>query len=135
MGYGTPRPLERVMASCGLLTSAELDFVAADDAPNAGVLCALPALLADQVQKRTGAGSEDRTRIASLEGWSFTIKLCPHKLSGKQGCHEVAGAQAVFSAPSGKPGNLGNGAARRTYQLLSICAGFETHLDKSSRGG
>ena len=31
MGYGTTRPLERVMASCGLLTSAELEFVAADD--------------------------------------------------------------------------------------------------------
>jgi hypothetical protein len=24
-----------------------------------------------------GAGNENRTRIASLEGWSFTIKLCP----------------------------------------------------------
>ncbi len=46
MGYGTTRPLERVMASCGLLTSAELEFVAADDVPNGGVLCALPALLA-----------------------------------------------------------------------------------------
>jgi hypothetical protein len=46
MGYGTTRPLERVMASCGLLTSAELEFVAANDVPNAGVLCALPALLA-----------------------------------------------------------------------------------------
>ena len=33
MGYGTTRPLERVMASCGLLTSAELEFVAADDVP------------------------------------------------------------------------------------------------------
>jgi hypothetical protein len=27
-----------------------------------------------------GAGSEDRTHIASLEGWSFTIKLCPQRL-------------------------------------------------------
>ena len=44
------------------------------------------------------AGNENRTRIASLEGWSFTIKLCPHKSNGKQGCHEVAGSQAVFSA-------------------------------------
>jgi hypothetical protein len=26
---------------------------------------------------RVGAGNENRTRIASLEGWSFTIKLCP----------------------------------------------------------
>ena len=37
MGYGTTRPLERVLASCGLLTSAELEFVAADDVPNGGV--------------------------------------------------------------------------------------------------
>jgi hypothetical protein len=31
-----------------------------------------------------------------LEGWSFTIKLCPHEPNGKKGCHEVAGSQAVF---------------------------------------
>ena len=53
MGYGTTRPLERVMASCGLLTSAELEFVAADDVPNAGVLCALPALLAEGLLRHT----------------------------------------------------------------------------------
>ena len=47
------RPLERVMASCGLLTSAELEFVAADDVPNAGVLCALPALLAEGLLRHT----------------------------------------------------------------------------------
>ena len=53
MGYGTTRPLERVMASCGLLTSAELEFVAADDVPNGGVLCALPALLAEGLLRHT----------------------------------------------------------------------------------
>jgi hypothetical protein len=26
---------------------------------------------------KNGAGSGNRTRIASLEGWSFTTKLCP----------------------------------------------------------
>ncbi len=26
---------------------------------------------------RTGAGDENRTHVASLEGWSFTIKLRP----------------------------------------------------------
>ena len=31
----------------------------------------------EQVQKRNGAGKGNRTLIASLEGWSFTIKLCP----------------------------------------------------------
>jgi hypothetical protein len=53
MGYGTTRPLERVMASCGLLTRAGLEFVAADDVPNAGVLCALPALLAEGLLRHT----------------------------------------------------------------------------------
>ena len=31
-----------------------------------------------------GAGNENRTRIASLEGWSFTIKLCPQEPNGKK---------------------------------------------------
>jgi hypothetical protein len=53
MGYGTTRPLERVMASCGLLTSAQLEFVAADDVPNGGVLCALPALLSEGLLRHT----------------------------------------------------------------------------------
>jgi hypothetical protein len=53
MGNGTTRPLERVLASCGLLTSAELEFVAADDVPNGGVLCALPALLAEGLLRHT----------------------------------------------------------------------------------
>ena len=42
------------------------------------------------------AGSEDRTRIASLEGWNFTIKLCPRRRNGNEGCHEVAGSQVDF---------------------------------------
>jgi hypothetical protein len=25
------------------------------------------------------AGNGNRTRMASLEGWNFTIKLCPHE--------------------------------------------------------
>jgi hypothetical protein len=53
MGYGTTRPLERVLASCGLLTGAELEFVAADGVPNGGVLCALPALLAQGLLRHT----------------------------------------------------------------------------------
>jgi hypothetical protein len=53
MGHGTTRSLERVLASCGLLISAELEFVAADDVPNGGVLCALPALLAEGLLRHT----------------------------------------------------------------------------------
>jgi hypothetical protein len=28
-------------------------------------------------EKRKRAGNGNRTRMASLEGWNFTIKLCP----------------------------------------------------------
>jgi hypothetical protein len=53
MGYGTTRTLERVLASCGLLTSAALDFVAADDVPQGGVLLALPVLLTEGLLSHT----------------------------------------------------------------------------------
>jgi integrase/recombinase XerD len=42
------------------------------------------------------AGNENRTRIASLEGWSFTIKLCPQVSNGTKRCHGVAESQVVF---------------------------------------
>ena len=53
MGHGTTHSMDRVLASCGLLTSAELELVAADDVPNGGVLCALPALLAEGLLRHT----------------------------------------------------------------------------------
>lgn len=53
MGYGTTRWLERVLASCGLLISADLRFASADDVPQAGVLCALPALLTEGLLRHT----------------------------------------------------------------------------------
>jgi hypothetical protein len=53
MGYGTTRGLERVLASCGLLASAGLEFVCAQDVPQAGVLCALPALLTEGLLAHT----------------------------------------------------------------------------------
>ena len=39
-----------------------------------------PLYLHKLLISRLGAGNENRTRIASLEGWSFTIKLCPRKI-------------------------------------------------------
>ena len=53
MGYGTTRWLDRVLASCGLLMSADLRFVCADDVPQGGVLCALPALLTEGLLRHT----------------------------------------------------------------------------------
>ncbi len=53
LGYGTTRYLERMLASCGLLLSAELQFDCADDVPQAGVLCALPALLTEGLLRHT----------------------------------------------------------------------------------
>jgi len=53
MGYATTRWLDRVLASCGLLISADLQFVCAEDVPQAGVLCALPALLTEGLLRHT----------------------------------------------------------------------------------
>jgi hypothetical protein len=53
MGYATTRLLERVLASCGLLVAASLKFVPAADVPQAGVLCALPALLTEGLLRHT----------------------------------------------------------------------------------
>lgn len=46
MGIATTREMERVSAAMGLLDAAPLRFESADDLPNGGTLCALPALLA-----------------------------------------------------------------------------------------
>jgi hypothetical protein len=53
MGYGTTRALDRVLAACGMLASAGLEFVAADDVPQGGVLLALPALLTEGLLRHT----------------------------------------------------------------------------------
>ena len=45
MGAATGRTLDRVAAAMGLLDEAALEFEAADDIPQGGVLCALPALI------------------------------------------------------------------------------------------
>jgi hypothetical protein len=45
-GVGTTREMDRLAAALGLLDAADLRFEPADDIPNGGVLCALPALLA-----------------------------------------------------------------------------------------
>ena len=54
-GIGTTRELDRFAAAVGALDGAELRFEAADDIPNGGVLCALPALLALGLLRHTGA--------------------------------------------------------------------------------
>jgi len=46
LGVGTTRSMERVMAAMGQLDGALIEFELADDVPQGGVLCALPALLA-----------------------------------------------------------------------------------------
>jgi len=53
MGYATTRPIDRVLAACGMLASAELQFVPADDVPQGGVLAALPALLTEGLLAHT----------------------------------------------------------------------------------
>ncbi len=46
MGVATTRPMDRIAAAMGELEKADILFKSADDIPNGGVLCALPALLA-----------------------------------------------------------------------------------------
>ena len=46
MGVATTRPMDRIAAAMGELEKADIVFENADDIPNGGVLCALPALLA-----------------------------------------------------------------------------------------
>jgi len=53
MGVATGRTLDRVAAAMGALDGAPLEFEAADDIPQGGVLCALPALLALGLLHRT----------------------------------------------------------------------------------
>jgi hypothetical protein len=53
MGYGTTRSLDRMFCACGMLNSAPLEFLCADDVPNGGVLCALPALLSEGLLRHT----------------------------------------------------------------------------------
>ena len=53
MGVATTRSLERVMAAMGLLGEVPLQFEVADDVPQGGVLCALPALLAFGLLRHT----------------------------------------------------------------------------------
>lgn len=53
-GIGTTRELDRFAAAVGALDGASLRFESADDIPNGGVLCALPALLAIGLLRHTG---------------------------------------------------------------------------------
>jgi hypothetical protein len=53
MGNATTRAAERVAASMGLLSSAPIQFEAAQDVPQGGVLLALPALLAVGLLRHT----------------------------------------------------------------------------------
>ena len=55
MGVGTTRTMERIAAALGLLESAEPCFEPADDVPNGGVLCALPALLTLGLLRHAGS--------------------------------------------------------------------------------
>lgn len=51
---GTTRSLERVLAAMGKLNGAPITFELVDDVPQGGVLCALPALLAQGLLRHTG---------------------------------------------------------------------------------
>ena len=75
MGYGTTRGLERVLASCGLLLAASLKFVPAADVPQAGVLCALPALLTEGLLRHTRA-------FYHLPPGYYPLEICAEVVDG-----------------------------------------------------
>jgi hypothetical protein len=54
MGYGTTRSLERMAAALGQLDGAPIGFERVADVPEGGVLCALPALLANGLLSGVG---------------------------------------------------------------------------------
>jgi hypothetical protein len=54
MGYATTRSEERVAAAMGMLACAPIQFEAAQDVPQGGVLLALPALLANGLLRYSG---------------------------------------------------------------------------------
>jgi len=53
MGYATTRSLDRVAAAMGMMEAAPIEFAAAQDVPEGGVLLALPALLAVGLLRHT----------------------------------------------------------------------------------
>ena len=53
LGVGATRSLERVLAAMGKLNGAPIAFELVDDVPQGGVLCALPALLAQGLLRHT----------------------------------------------------------------------------------
>lgn len=55
MGVATTRPMDRIAAAMGGLEKADIVFECADDIPNGGVLCALPALLAIGLLRHAGS--------------------------------------------------------------------------------
>ena len=57
-----------------------------DERKNTADFCGLWAMSVDAGGRKVGAGSGNRTRIASLEGWCFTTKLYPRCIGL---CHAV----------------------------------------------
>jgi hypothetical protein len=72
MGYGATRSLERVAAALGGLGSAPVQFEAAQDIPQGGVLLALPALLAVGLLRHS---AELYTLPAGFYGLSSVLQL------------------------------------------------------------
>ena len=73
LGIGTTRELDRFAAAVGALDGAELRFESADDIPNGGVLCALPALLACLALARVQ--SLEQVRYQSPGEWGKLMGL------------------------------------------------------------
>ncbi len=62
--------------------------------------------------KRNGAGEGNRTLVASLEGWSFTIKLHPLGCGEVNDAESVGGCQYQESGLRGQDGERKGGLSR-----------------------
>ena len=69
MGYGATRSLERVAAAMGTLESVPIEFEAAADIPEGGVLLALPALCCATPRPSTNCPKATTASRASFCCW------------------------------------------------------------------
>jgi hypothetical protein len=137
MGHGATRVLDRVLAACGLLGEAPLEFIAADDVPHAGVLCALPGLLVEGLLRHTREMYQVAAGFYPLESVFLALALLAlvrctaleqtrylapgewGKLLGLDRLPEVKTLRGKLSALCATPGQAGRWQARLSKEWMA----------------
>ncbi len=140
LGYATTRTLERVAASVGLLECAPRQFERANDVPNAAVLLALPALLAQGLLRHTRTHYQLPAGYYSLETIFLVLALlaltrCPSleqarysapgewgRLLGLDRIPEVKTLRAKLSVLCEQPGRAERWSAALAQEWLAADA-------------